>query len=393
MAKRERRRESPGRRAAEARVARRSAGTPPSRSEQGSERPSRSHDARSELLAHPFVRCGFYAWAFVGFVVCALVLLFVVAQLRFVVVPTVLALFPAALLAGPAARLRERGVPPSLAALAVLLGGLAVLVFVGQFIVARALDEAPMLGASIRQGWEDLQAFIETGPFGTDPQAIRDTLESIQQQVTESDLLRTGVLGAAGAVAEMVAMLLLLLVVLFFFLKDGQRIAAWLRDLFPSRMRHDVHAVGERAWTTITGYIRGQLLIALADAVFIGIGLALLGVTLALPLGVIVFFGGLFPIVGAVVTGALAVLVALADGGPVIALIALGIVIGVQQLESNVLAPLVLGKATALHPLAVLVSLTAGGILLGVLGAFIAVPIAASFARAMGYLRRRDALA
>jgi putative heme transporter len=303
----------------------------------------------------------------------------------------VLALFPAALLVPLTRRLQERGMPGALAALLVLLGGLTILGVVGQFIVTRVIAEWPRLEDSIVQGWEDLQAFLATGPLGIDPTWIRDGLAAVQQQVVQADIIRTGVLGVASAVAEIVAMLVLLLVVLFFYLKDGPRIARWLRDLFPRTVREDVEAMGTRAWTTIAGYIRGQLLVALVDGVFIGVGIWILGVPLALPLGVLVFFGGLFPIVGAVVTGAIAVLVALADGGPLIALIALGIVIAVQQLESNVLAPMVLGKATALHPLAVLTSLTAGGILLGVLGAFIAVPIAASITRAIGYLRARAA--
>jgi putative heme transporter len=348
-------------------------------------------DGWTELLRHPLIRAGFYAWAVVGVLACAVVLLYVVAQLRLVVVPVVLALFPAALLVPLTRRLQERGMPGALAALLVLLGGLTILGVVGQFIVTRVIAEWPRLEDSIVQGWEDLQAFLATGPLGIDPTWIRDGLAAVQQQVVQADIIRTGVLGVASAVAEIVAMLVLLLVVLFFYLKDGPRIARWLRDLFPRTVREDVEAMGTRAWTTIAGYIRGQLLVALVDGVFIGVGIWILGVPLALPLGVLVFFGGLFPIVGAVVTGAIAVLVALADGGPLIALIALGIVIAVQQLESNVLAPMVLGKATALHPLAVLTSLTAGGILLGVLGAFIAVPIAASITRAIGYLRARAA--
>ena len=306
-----------------------------------------------------------------------------------VIVPILLALFPAALLVPVTNWLRRRGVAPALAAIAVLLGGLGLLFLVGQFIVGRVIDEWPALQQSIRQGWDDLQAFLATGPLGIDPTWIRESIETLQDRIVEADIIRTGVLGVATAVAEMVAMLVLLLVILFFYLKDGERIARWLRDLFPRRSRSDVQEMGTRAWTTIAAYIRGQLLVALVDGVFIGIGLAILRVRLALPLGVLVFFGGLFPIVGAVVTGALAVLVALADRGPLIALIALAIVVAVQQLESNILAPMVLGKATALHPLGVLTSLTAGGILLGVLGAFIAVPIAASLVRAIGYMRER----
>jgi putative heme transporter len=281
--------------------------------------------------------------------------------------------------------------------LLVLLGSIALLVFIFQFIIGRAIAEAPRLSESVSQGWQELQAYLATGPLGIDPTWISDNIEALQEAIGESDIVRTGVLGAAAAVAEIVAMLLLLLVVLFFFLKDGARIGQWLRDLFPSETRNDVAAVANRAWTTIGAYIRGQLLVALVDGVFIGIGLAILAWqmdltllrALALPLGVIVFFGGLFPIVGAVITGVLAVLVALADGGFIAALIVLAIVVAVQQIESNVLAPVVLGKATALHPLGVITSLTAGGILLGVPGAFIAVPVAASLTHSIGYLRNR----
>jgi putative heme transporter len=386
VARRERERErSAGRRAAEARTAERAgAGA------QRAQAPDKgATDGWSELLGHPLIRGGFYAWALIGLLAVAVAVLFAVAQLRLVIVPILLALFPAALLVPVTGWLRRRGMAPALAALAVLVGGLGLLVLVGQFIVARVIDEWPELQDSIRQGWEDLQAFLETGPLGIDPTWIRESIETLQDRLVQADIIRTGVLGVATAVAEIVAMLVLLLVILFFYLKDGERIARWLRDLFPRRSRGAVQEMGTRAWTTIAAYIRGQLLVALVDGVFIGIGLAILQVRLALPLGVLVFFGGLFPIVGAVVTGALAVLVALADRGPLIALVALAIVVGVQQLESNILAPMVLGKATELHPLGVLTSLTAGGILLGVLGAFIAVPIAASLVRAVGYVRER----
>nr|MBA2578793.1 AI-2E family transporter [Euzebyaceae bacterium] len=157
----------------------------------------------------------------------------------------------------------------------------------------------------------------------------------------------------------------------------------------PRRARADAEAIGARVWFTIGAYIRGQLVIAVVDAVLIGLGLWIVGVPLALPLAVLVFFGGLFPIVGAVAAGIVAVLVALATGGLTSALIVLAIVVAVQQVEGHLLAPIVLGKATELHPVAVIAALTAGAVLLGVLGAFLAVPIAASATRAVGYLRTR----
>lgn len=335
------------------------------------------------------VRAGIYAWSIIGLAIASMAVLFVVGQLRLVVVPLVLALFPAALLAPVYRLVRRTGLPDALAALVVLLGSLGILVGVGFILVPQVADEMPRLSAQVQSGLTQLQDFLDSGPLGIDPQVIQTTIADLQTTIAESDVLRTGVLGAAGAVAEIATMLLLLLVVLFFYLKDGTGIAGWLRSLFPERVQDDVAEIGTRGWTTIGSYFRGQIFVALVDAVFIGIGLALLRVPLALPLGVLVFFASLFPIVGAIASGVIAVLVALAAGGPSTALFALLIVIGVQQLESNVLAPLVLGKATSLHPLAVLTSLTAGGILLGVLGAFLAVPVAASLARGVGYLREK----
>jgi hypothetical protein len=142
--------------------------------------------------------------------------------------------------------------------------------------------------------------------------------------------------------------------------------------------------VGEQAWLTLGAFFRGQLLIALVDAVAIGIGLALLRVPLALPLAVVVFFGGLFPIVGAVTAGALAVLVALAHGGLGLGLVVLALIVGVQQLEGNVLEPFILGHVVKLHPLIVVLAVTAGAITFGVLGAFLAVPVVAVTGQAGG---------
>lgn len=345
------------------------------------------------LMRHPMLRAGVYGWAVVGLAVAAIVVGIAVSELRLVAVPLVLALFPAALLAPLVGLLRRGRVPPALASLLVILGVFALLGGVGTVLVPQIGDEIPELVASVEQGIAEVEAFLdETTPFGVDASEVRAQIDQLVDEIdldAAFELARAGALGAATAVAEIAGMTLLLVVVLFFYLKDGDRIGRWVRGLFPRSVQDDVEAVGLRAWNTVGAYFRGQLLVALVDAVGIGVGLWILGVPLALPLAVLVFFGGLFPIVGAVVTGAVAVLVALAASGPFIALLVLAIVVGIQQLESNVLAPLVLGRATALHPLAVLVSITAGAILLGVLGAFLAVPVAASITRAAQTLNQR----
>jgi predicted PurR-regulated permease PerM len=340
-------------------------------------------------MRRPFIRAGAYAWALVGVIVLAIVLGYLMAQLSLVIIPLVLALFPAAVLSPPAGWLQRKGLRPALATAVVMLGALGFVVIVVSLIAPSVAAELGDLGASAREGVRSLRGFLERGPLGFEPVRIEDLFDRARRQVLEAEGLGRGAIDAMRAVAEGVTGVLFGLVSLFFYLKDGPKIAAWLRDLFPERFRDDVAYIGEQSWFTLGAYIRGQLFIALVDAVLIGIGIAVLQVPLLLPLVVLVFAGGLFPIVGAVTAGALAVLVALATRGIVAALILLAVIVAVQQIEGHLLAPVVLGRATQLHPLATLAALAAGAVLLGVLGAFLAVPIAASAARAIGYLRER----
>ena len=341
----------------------------------------------SPLWRHPLVRAGAFAWALVGLVVALVGLALAARELRIIVIPLVLALFPAALLSPLVRWLVARRLPPAVATLLVILGSLGLIAGVVRLLTPAIASEAPGLAESMQDGIAELQDYLERGPFGIDPVLITELLETGREQLISIAQQAAG--DAATAVAEGVAGVVFLLVALFFYLKDGGRIASWLGGLFPAGIRDDAELIGGSAWVTIGAYFRGQLFIALVDAVFIGLGLALLRVPLALPLAVLIFFGGLFPIVGAFVSGTVAVLVALADRGIGVALIVLVIVLAVQQIEGNVLAPLVLGRATALHPLAVILALAAGGVLLGVLGAFLAVPVTASLARAIGHLRSR----
>ncbi|MDP8959110.1 MAG: AI-2E family transporter, partial [Actinomycetota bacterium] len=169
----------------------------------------------------------------------------------------------------------------------------------------------------------------------------------------------------------------LTLPILFFFVKDGEQISGWFLRQVDEQYRDDVRALSRRAWQTVAAYLRGLAVVAFFDAVVIGIGLLVIGVPLVVPLVTLTFFGGFFPIVGAVLAGLLAVLVALVNGGLVDALAVLAVVLVVQQVEGDVLAPLVLGRAVQLHPLVILLALTAGAVVAGVVGAFLAVPTAA----------------
>jgi putative heme transporter len=342
------------------------------------------------LSSHRLVRSGVYAWALIGILVLVAAVTVVVGRLTVVVVPLVVALFPAAVLTPLTRRLIGWRVPPSIAALAVLLLTVGLVTAVFMILAPQVQREIGNVGVSVRQGYTQVKDFLADGPFGLSPIQLDEVIMRAQDQLRGAQGIGATALSFVNAILEGVAELLLFLFALFFYLKDGAKIAGWLRDLFPRAAQADAEHIGGLVWNTIGGYIRGQMFIALVDASLIGIGLLVLGVPLALPLAVFVFFGALFPIVGSIIAGTVAVLVALATGGLGSALLVLALALVVFQLEGHLLSPVVLGRSTRLHPLAVIAALTAGGVLSGVLGAFLAVPIAASAARAVGYLRSRQ---
>lgn len=325
-------------------------------------------------------------WTAIGAVLLVWVGLHLLDMFRLAIIPLVLALFPAALLSPLSERLK-RWMPPAAAAGVAVVGFLA---FVGGtlWVLGNMLvDEVPEVVDAVEAAYEDVARWAER-EFDVDLPAIDEALDDAEEWVRGQELGEAG-RSLALTTLEVLSSILLLLIGLFFFLKDGARIFRFLVELSPSRIQEDLTEIGYRAWETLGGYFRGQLVVAAVDAFFIGIGLVLLGVPLALPLAIIVFLFGLFPIVGAFTAGALAVLVALADQGLPTALAVLALNVLVQQAEGNLLEPVIVGRATQLHPLLVIVALTAGAITLGVLGAFLAVPITACLVRAGGYLVER----
>ncbi|SEE96502.1 AI-2E family transporter [Ruania alba] len=332
---------------------------------------------------------GAAAWSWRFMIIVGAVALAVVGliQIKTVVVPVLVAVLVASLLAPVVDWLHRRRVPRALASLLALLGAIGL---VGGLLT--------LAGASIATGfrdladtaWEGIQELIRwlsTGPLQlsqTDLDAyvaqIQDSLESNAEQIL------SGALSVGTSVGHVLAGALIALFCLFFFLKEGRVIWTWLVGLFPAATRHHVDGAGRRGWASLGTYARTQLLVALIDGVGIGLGAWILGVPLALPLGVLVFVGSFIPIVGAVVTGAVAVVVALVDQGPLIALVMLGVVLLVQQAESNLLQPKLMGWALNLHPVAVLLAVAAGTIIGGVVGALFAVPLIAVANTVLNYL-------
>lgn len=313
---------------------------------------------------------------------------FVIVHLRLVVVPVVLALFAATFLAPVTRLLRDRGLPRVLAALLALVLGVGVLALVITFLAPRVAEELGPLAQSVRVGATEVGDYLEQAIGLTDvqlDQVVHDATDTIRQN---SGAISRGLLSGAILVGEVLAGVLLLLVILFFVLKDGDSMWSWVVSQFPEgQTRVDVSELGRRAWRTLTGYIRGLAIVATVDSVLIGLGLAIMGVPLVLPLAVLTFMAAFFPLVGAFLAGLVAALVALVAKGWVVALVVVVIITLVQQLEGDVIYPVVVGRAISLHPLAILLAVTSGAVAAGILGALLAPPVVAVLWTVISYLR------
>jgi putative heme transporter len=318
------------------------------------------------------------AWRLLVVVAALAVVLFVLGRLWFVVMPLFVALLLTAAISPVTTRLEARGAPPVLAAWAGFGGFLAVLVGLGMLIVPAIAEEFDRLGPVLSRGVDDVERWLVDGPLGLEPETLKRYRAEAGDRIgaalrSSSDSL---VAGAVAAV-EVVAGTILGLVLTFFFLKDGRKFQQWGLDHLPPRHHELVRALAARAWRALGAYLRGAALIGLLEAVVLGLTVWLVGARLAVPVAVLTFIGAFFPIVGAVAAGIVATLVALVSGGPSAALIVAVVALLVQQFDNDLLAPMIYGRMIRLHPVVVLLSLTAGGTLGGVAGAFLAVPVAA----------------
>lgn len=304
-------------------------------------------------------------------------IVYAAATLSVVTIPVLLALIIASAMHPVVSWLRRHRVPSVLATLAVLLGVLVVLGLVGWLIVVAVIAQWPDLQKSAISGFQQLQDTVDHLPFSISDQQVDQVVDGVQGFLTSSQF-GSGALAGASATANFLTGLVLMIVVLFFFLKDGPAIWEFLLRPFTGARYDRARRVGDRVVQTLGGYVRGTASVAAVDAIGIGVGLAIVGVPLALPLAVVVFITAFIPIVGATAAGILAALVALVANGPVAALIVVGIVVLVNQLEGNLLQPVLMGKTLKLHGLVILIGLTAGTVLAGITGAIISVPLLAA---------------
>jgi predicted PurR-regulated permease PerM len=250
------------------------------------------------------------------------------------------------------------------------------------------VSELGALSSTIERGVRDIGATVAGGPFGlTEAQVDRSIDRAIETLRGAGGTVAKGVLTGAVLLTQWATATLLTIFLTFFFVKDGPALWRWVIELFARNRQPHIHALGLGAWSVLTAYVQGAALVATIDAVLIGILLVVVGVPLAVPLVTLTFLAAFFPIVGAFVAGAAAVLVALVANGPVAAGIVLAGVVVIQQLEGNVFYPVVVGRRLALHPVAMLAALTAGGLLGGIAGAFLATPLAAVIGSVIAYSR------
>jgi putative heme transporter len=342
-----------------------------------------------DVLPSGIRTAGAWAWRFILFVVAAYLALRLISLLRVVIIPVVVAILLAALFQPVAAWLVRRGMKRSLAAALVLIAALVV-VFGGLSLIIRTfINQLDDLSAKVSDGVNEVQRWLSQGPLHISDAQLGQYVDRARDAVTSHQgALTSGALSTASTLGEVVTGFFLVLFTLFFFLRDGGQIWSFLTRLLPRDARLPTARAGHYSWHTLVSYVHATVLVAFVDAVGIGIGLLILRVPLAIPLAALVFLGAFIPVVGATLSGVVAILVALVTRGPVTALIVLLIVIAVQQLEGHILQPLIMGRAVALHPLAVILAIASGIVVAGIVGGLIAVPLLAVLNTAIRYLVR-----
>ncbi|WP_307806653.1 AI-2E family transporter [Streptomyces sp. FH025] len=347
--------------------------------------PDRWPDHRRPYLMLPPVVRQAAAWsvAVILLIAVASLLVFALVELRAATVPFVLALLGTSLLYPVVPWLVRRGVSRSLAAgltcvvLVTAVGGVVAL------LVNSLVRSAPQIASSLPKAGERLASWL--GPLGEKIQhALSNTKGETNSLVST---LTNGVLSGLGLLTQLITGGVLALALVFFFLRDGHRTGDAVRSYLPGRGAETVIACAERAFQAMAGFMRGTSLIALIDASFITIGLLALSVPGAPGLGALVFMGAYIPFVGAFLSGTVAVLVALADGGLGTALWALGVVLTVQMIEGNILQPVIQSRTVELHPATIMVAVVAGSGIAGIIGALLAVPVCAAGMGVISVLR------
>ncbi|OMB89219.1 AI-2E family transporter [Mycobacterium colombiense] len=345
-----------------------------------------------DASVEPLVRkTAAWAWRLLVILIAVVALLWVVKKLEVIVVPVLVALLVSALLVPVVDWLDKRGLPRGGAVALVLLGGFAILGGILAFVILQFIDGLPGLTEQVTQSIESTRRWLINGPAHLRNEQINSAGNAAIEALHNNQAkLTSGALSTAATVTELVTAAVLVLFTLIFFLYGGRNIWQYVVQIIPADVRGRVHEAGNAGYGSLIGYVRATFLVALTDAAGVGTGLAIMGVPLALPLSSLVFLGAFIPLVGALISGLVAVVVALLAKGIVYALITLGLLIAVNQIEAHLLQPLVMGRAVSIHPLGVVLAISTGGVLAGIVGALLAVPTVAFLNNAIQVLLAPD---
>ncbi|CAL9450615.1 AI-2E family transporter [Streptomyces sp. Tu 3180] len=316
------------------------------------------------------------------------VLMRVISAVQLVVLAFAAALLITALLQPTVARLCRIGVPRGPATALTALFGFVVIGLIGWFVTWQVMENIDHLSDQIQDGIDELRNWLLNSPFHVTDKQINEIAKNLREAVgaNTEQITSAGIEGVTVVVEALTGILLAVFSTLF-LLYDGRRIWEWSLKLVPAAARPGVAGAGPAAWRTLTAYVRGTVVVALIDAIFIGLGIYFLDVPMAVPLAVFIFLFSFIPLVGAVVSGALAVVVALVTQGVFTGVMTLVVVLAVQQIEGHILQPFILGRAVRVHPLAVVLAVSTGGMVAGIGGAVVAVPLVAVVNTVVGYLR------
>jgi putative heme transporter len=350
--------------------------------------PANLEDASVEPLVR---KAAAWAWRLLAILAAVIAVLWVLQKLEIIVVPVLLALMMSALLVPAVDWMDRRGLPRSSAVALVLLGGFAILGGILTFVVSQFVVGLPDLTDQVTRSIDSTRRWLIEGPAHLRSEQITNAGNAAIQALHNNQAkLTSGALSTAATVTELVTGAVLVLFTLIFFLYGGRNIWQYVVKIFPAEVRDRVLEAGRAGYGSLIGYVRATFLVALTDAAGVGAGLAVMGVPLALPLASLVFLGAFIPLIGALIAGFLAVVVALLAKGIVYALLTLGLLIAVNQLEAHLLQPLVMGRAVSIHPLAVVLAIATGGVLAGIVGALLAVPTVAFLNNAVQVLLAKD---
>lgn len=328
-----------------------------------------------------------WSWRFLVIAAAGYAVVWLLSLFSVIFIPLAIALLIAALGIPVVESAARVGIHRKLASAIVVVGGLAAVVLLLTFVGTQISRGFSDLADQVVTGLEEIRRWLRDGPLQATDSQINDYIKSIQDAVSSStEEILSQVTSVGTAIGHIVAGFFIVLFATYFFLADGARIWAWVVRLFPRAARVRTDESGKVAWRSLTQFVRATVLIALADAIGIFIVAVILDVPFAIAIGVLVFLGAFIPMVGATLSGSVAVLVALVAQGPVIALLMLAGVILVQQIEAHVLQPFLTGRFVSLHPLGVIVAIGMGVLVAGIAGALLAVPLAAALNAVAQYL-------